>query len=96
MLDNLTGRPVIFNSKYHIKPIVPTFKSCIKDTNNFSRKLYTLPFLPEAIILCTIDLVGLYPNISHEGGMVTMRKAFDAEKARLFRQALLLNYWNVF
>ena len=34
--------------------------------------------MPEDIILCTIDVVGLYPNIPHEDGLVAMRKALDA------------------
>ena len=33
--------------------------------------------MPEDTILCTIDVVGLYPNIPHEDGLVAMRKALD-------------------
>ena len=33
--------------------------------------------MPEDTILCTIDVVGLYPNIPHEDGLVVMPKAFD-------------------
>ena len=33
--------------------------------------------LPEDIVLCTIDVVGLYSNIPHEDGLVGMRKALD-------------------
>ena len=33
--------------------------------------------MPEDTILCTIDDVGLYPNIPHEDGLVAMRKALD-------------------
>ena len=73
-LHNVPGRPVISNSgyytenmsaflEYHLKPIAQKIKSYIKDTNDFLRKLDALPSLPEGIILCTIDVVGLYPNI---------------------------------
>ena len=33
--------------------------------------------MPEDIILCTVDVVGLYPNIPHEDGLVAMLKALD-------------------
>ena len=87
-LYNVPGRPVISNSgyytenisaflEYHLKPISQKVKSYIKDTNDFLRKLDALPSLPEDTILCTIDVVGLYPNIPHEDGLVAMRKALD-------------------
>ena len=87
-LYNIPGRPVISNSgyytenisaflEYHLKQISQKVKSYIKDTNNFLRKLDALPSLPEDTILCTIDVVGLYPNISHEDGLLAMRKALD-------------------
>ena len=66
--------------EYHLKPIAQDIKSYIKDTNDFLRKLDALPSLPEDIILCTIDVVGLYPNIPHEDGLVAMRKALDARE----------------
>ena len=87
-LYNVPGRPVISNSgyytenisaflEYHLKPISQKVRSYIKDTNDFLRKLDALPSLPEDTILCTIDVVGLYPNIPHEDGLVAMRKALD-------------------
>ena len=87
-LYNVPGRPVISNSgyytenisaflEYHLKPISQKVKSYIKDNNDFLRKLDALPSLPEDTILCTIDVVGLYPNIPHEDGLVAMRKALD-------------------
>ena len=36
--------------------------------------------MPEDIILCTIGVVDLYPNISHEDGLVAMRKVLDAQE----------------
>ena len=52
-------------------------KSYIKDTNDFLNKLRSLPKLPENIILCTVDVVGLYPNIPHEEGLSALRKRLD-------------------
>ena len=83
-LHNVPGRPVISNSgyytenmsaflKYHLKPIAQKIKLYIKETNDFLPKLDALPSLPEDIILCTIDIMSLYPNIPHENGLAAMR-----------------------
>ena len=52
-------------------------KLYIKDTNDFLNKLRSLPKLPDNIILCTVDVVGLYPNIPHEEGLSALRKRLD-------------------
>ena len=52
-------------------------KSYIKDTNDFLRKIESLPRLEENEILCTIDVVSLYPNIPHEEDLIAIRKALD-------------------
>ena len=70
----MPGRPVISNSgfytenissiiEYHLKPLPQNVKSYIKDTNDF---LASLSPFPDDVILCTIDVVGLYPNIPHD------------------------------
>ena len=66
--------------EYYLKSIAQKVKSCIKGTIDSLRKLDTLPSLPEDIILYKIDVVGLYPNIPHEDGLVGMRKALDARE----------------
>ena len=52
-------------------------KSYIKDTNDFLNKLRSLPKFHYKIILCTIDVVCLYPNIPHEEGLSALRKRLD-------------------
>ena len=69
--------------EYHLKPIAQKIKSYIIDTNDFLRKLDALPSMTEDIILCTIDVVGLYPNILREVGLVAMRKALDAPEDKI-------------
>ena len=87
-LHNVPGRPVISNSgfftenisaflEYHLKPLSQKVKSFIKDTNDFLKKLNELQDLPDDFILCTIDVVGLYPSIPHKEGMEAIRKALD-------------------
>ena len=34
--------------------------------------------LTEGAILCTVDFVGLYPNMPHEEGLASLRKFLDA------------------
>ena len=44
---------------------------------DFLNKLRSLPKLPDNIILCTIDVAGLHPNIQHEEGLSALRKQLD-------------------
>ena len=87
----MPGRPVISNLgfytenispfiEYHLKPLAQNVKSYIKDTNDFLSNLVSFPSLPDDVILCTIDVVGLYLNIPHDEGLIAMRKALDLRK----------------
>ena len=73
-LHNVPGRPVISNSgffpenisaflEYHLKPLSQKVRSFIKDTEDFLKKLNELQDLPNDLILCTIDVVRLYPTL---------------------------------
>ena len=90
-LHNVPGRPVISNSSYftenissfldfHLKPLAQKVKSYIQDTNDFLKKIANLPPLPDDLILWTIDIVGLFPNIPYEEGLITIRRALDTRK----------------
>ena len=63
--------------EYHLKTLAQKVKLYMKGTNDFLRKLSNLPSLPEDVILCMIDVVGLYPNIQHEGGLAAIKEALD-------------------
>ena len=52
-------------------------KSCIKDTDDFLKKLRSFPKLPDNIILCTVHVVGLYPNIPHDEGLSDLSKRLN-------------------
>ena len=95
-LHDVPGKPVISNCGYytenisafldfHLQPLVQAVKSYIKDTNDFLNKLRSLPKLPSDIILCTVDVVGLYPNIPHEEGLSALRKRLDNRKENIFQ-----------
>ena len=91
-MHDVPGRPVISNCGYteniscfldfHLQPLAREVKSYIKDTNDFLKKLSSLPNLPDDIVLCTIDVVGLYPNIPHEEGLSALRKRLDLRQEK--------------
>ena len=65
-----------------MQPLARGVKSYIKDTNHFLKKLRSLPNLPDDIILCTVDVVGLYRNIPHEEGLSALRKRLDLRQEK--------------
>ena len=82
------GRPVISGCNtptekisafvdHHLKPLVTSVPSYIKDTNDFLRKLIDIGTIPKEAILVTIDVVGLYPHIPHDEGLVAIREALN-------------------
>ena len=87
-LYNVPRRPVISNCGYytenissfldfHLQPIAKKVKSYIKDTNDFLKKIRSLTNLPDNCLLCTMDVVGLYPNIPHDEGLSALRKRLN-------------------
>ena len=43
-------------------------------------KLGEIGRIPEGAILCTVDVVGLYPSIPHGEGLEAIREALDRRK----------------
>ena len=87
-LYNVPGRPVIWNCRYYtenissfldfyLQPIAKKVKSYITDTNDFLKKLCSLRNLPGNSLLCTMDVVCLYPNIPHDEGLSVLRKRLN-------------------
>ena len=79
-LDNVPGRPIISNCGFytenissflghHLRPISQKVNLFIKDL----RKIKSLGQLLEGDILCTIDVVSLYPNVPHKEGLASIR-----------------------
>ena len=48
----------------------------------FRKRLGSLPNLPDDIILCTIDVAGVYPNIPHDEGLSALRKWLDLRQEK--------------
>ena len=67
-----------------LKPIGMQVQSYIKDTNDFLKKRRYLPDLPQDSIICTIDVVGLYPSIPNEEGMRFLRYVLEKDLTKMF------------
>ena len=92
-LHDVPGHPVISNGGYytenissfldfHLQPLARKVKSYKKDTNNFLKKLRSSPNLPGDIILCTVDVVGLFSNIPHDEDLSALRKRLDLRQEK--------------
>ena len=92
-LHSVPGRPVISNSSFYtenissfldfrLKPLVKQVKSFVKDTNDFLKKLSALRDLSNDFLLCTVDVVGLYPSIPHKDGLEALRLALDGREEK--------------
>ena len=76
-MANTRGYYILSFLDYHLQPLTKEVQSYIKDANHFLKKLQELGSLPKNAILCTIDVVGLYPNISREESLASIRKHLD-------------------
>ena len=88
-VNNVPDRPAISNYGYYtekisavldfyLQPSAEKIKSYVEDTNDFLNKwLRSLPKLPDNIILCMVDVFGLYPNITHKDALPALRKQLD-------------------
>ena len=62
---------------YHLNPLVCQSRSYVKDTNHFLSRIGNIGTIPEGAILCTVDVVGLYPSIPHVEVLEAVREALD-------------------
>ena len=87
-LENIPGIPVISNCgtptgkvseflDYHLKAVMQSGRSCIKDSGDFLKKIKTLGSLPENAILVTADAVGFYPSILHEARLQALEETLE-------------------
>ena len=85
------GRPVISGCNtptenisefvdYHLKSLVASIPSFVKDTNDFLHKLTDIDTLPEGAIMVSIDVVGLYPHIPHDEGLEAITHALNGRQ----------------
>ena len=73
---------MIYDHNHDLQPLAQAVKSYIQDTNEFLKKLRSLPKFRGRIILCNMDVVGLYANIPHEEGLSALRKRLESWKEK--------------
>ena len=76
---------------FNLQPIAKKVKSYIKHTNDFLKKLHPLTKLPDNSHFCTMDVVGLYPNIPHDRDCLLSEKEL---MKKMYLLALLMNWQN--
>ena len=96
-LHDVAGRPVISNCGYfteniysfldfHLQLLAREVKCYIKDTNDFLKKLRSLPNLPDVLFyvfyIILFYVVGLYPNIPHDQDLSALRKRLDLRQKK--------------
>ena len=83
-LSDVAGRPVISNcgtatghiselSDFHLNALVSKSKSFVMDANLFFLLVAKVRKVQDDALLCTADVVGLYPNVPHSEGVEAMR-----------------------
>ena len=92
-LFNVPGHPIISNcgtptekaSKFldhHLRPVIQSSWSYIKDSGDFLRKIKQIGNLPENSILATVDVAGLYLSILHELGLKALEEALEERESK--------------
>ena len=105
-LNSVPGRPVISNCGFftenisafldhHLQPLAKKVRSYIKDTNHFLKKIMDLDGLPDGAILCTVDVVGLYPSIPHEEGLEALKGVLEHREDKTISTDTLLELAHV-
>ena len=105
-LSGVVGRPVISNCgtvtehvseflDHHLNPLVCSTESYVKDTNHFVLLLAGIGDIPDGALLCTVDVVGLYPSIPHDEGLEAMRRALNSRQDPSISTGSLVNLGKV-
>ena len=92
-LSNVPGRPVISNCgtptekaseflDHHLKPVMQSSWSYIKDSEDFLRKINQTENLPENSILVTADVLRLYPSSPHELGLKALEETLEKRESK--------------
>ena len=65
---------------HHLQPPAQRVKSDITDTNHFLNKTKKIGKLADGAMLCTVDVVGLYPNIAYGEGIPSLYKFLETRE----------------
>ena len=87
----MPGRPVISDCAYYtenvfsslefyLQPIAKKVRPYIKDTNDFLKRFRSISNLPNNILLCARDVVGLYCTIPHDEGFLLSERLAERDE----------------
>ena len=62
---------------FHLKPVIQSGRSYVKDSGDFLKKIKKLGSLPENAILVTENVAGVYPSTSHKAGLQPLEGALQ-------------------
>ena len=68
---------------YHLKPIMRSAKSYMRDNSDFLKRLKELGSVLQNALLVTADVVGLYPSIPHQDGLEALPTKLDQQEDRI-------------
>ena len=54
---------------FHLKPVMQSGRSYVKDSGDFLKKIKNLDSFPENAILVTANVAGVYSSILHKAGL---------------------------
>ena len=89
-LSNVPGRLVISNCgtptekaseflDFYLKPLMQNGWSYIRDSGDFIDKMKRIGKIPEGSFLVTADVVGLYPSIPHNEGILALKQKLEEQ-----------------
>ena len=90
---SLPGRPVISNNStatenisafldFHLKSLVTKVPHILEDTSDFLTRITEIKDLPEAALLVSFDVVGLYPQIPNEESIDIMKEFLNQREVK--------------
>lgn len=65
---------------HHLKPLVSSIPSFVKDRNDFLHKLKNIGTLPEGAILVSLDVMGLYLHVPHVEGLKAIKHGLNEKE----------------
>ena len=104
-LEKVPVRPVISNCgkatervsefwDFLIQPLLEYVPSIVRDSTHFLQRLESLGHIPPTAIMCTMDVVGLYPHIPHKERLEALEKIMRKSGEKIMRKSIsILDVW---
>ena len=85
MISNHGTRPKKVSEflDHHLKPVMQSGKSYIKDSEHILEKIKTLGCIPDDAVLVKEDAEGLHPRIYHQAGLISLKEALNKRLSKI-------------